>query len=827
MQNHQGGRAYQRVLLMMLGLAAFLAGVSTPAMAQDCDAVVVDSARLFGGDTAAVESAARALTQRGATVRVRTVPTFGGAGSLDHYEAAIERQCPSWQAPGGGTRNSLLVFMIAVKERASGMYSGTQWKHIVGPHWATIQAQEMNPRFRDRDFAGGFAAGMQAVDRLIGQSQVGVAAAPTTSAPVQVHVQVPAAAPAGPPPDYSGFVRFLGWLLAIAVLGVIVYVVLAGRARRKREEEERQTAQSAASRQKKAVAARIGELTDSMPLLKARVGVLGQKIDIEQKAAFDRRYQEADVLFGGASTAFADLSSSAADPDRPGRTKQEYEDIAREYQSVLKKLDQVADAMAKLKQDCERTDREASELPQAIAVAESAIQAYAEAERTRSGEGWKTGAASGKAQEAATEFARAKTEQQAKRFAKALVAAKAATAAARDAQRLVDELPARRETLAATLTKLAQRLTATEERVTTDAKSAFGRIQQEFARSSWQDIAGNGSEAERRIDQALEALEAGNAAIALEEQRWSDAEARIAEAQKLLGEADGLIKSITALEQRLREAKAAAPNEINAAAKDLTRAKEYERTHDDDIDDAIKKDIRVADTKLAAAREALTLAQPDYLAVVDMARAANNAADQILAFCRNQHEAAERQRAKAVQSVRDAEGAIGDARRYIDNHRSDVGRSARDTLQNAEVEYERAKVASDLASRIQHAERAESEAKSALTRAKRDFRDAEEERERAAEQVREAQRRAQRAAERAAEDAVDTFARGAAWGTYTSQRAHHSAPTRREDSGPSFPSFGGSSTFGNSDSDRSGGSSTWESSSPSSDSDRSGGSSTW
>ncbi|MBI4433656.1 TPM domain-containing protein [Candidatus Uhrbacteria bacterium] len=824
MRKQWPGRVHRRATLAMLGLIALLTGASVPAMAEDCDTVVVDDARLFGDNTPAVESAARALMQRGATVRVRTVPTFGGAGSLDHYEAAIERQCPSWQSPGGGTRNSLLVFMIAVKERASGMYSGTQWKHVVGPHWATIQAQEMNPRFRDRDFVRGFAAGMQAVDRLIGQSQV--AAAPVASTPVQVNVQMPATVPSGPPADYSGLVSFFGWLLAIAVLGIIAYVVLAGRARRKRETEERQTAQSAASRQKKAVAGRIGELTDSMPLLRARIGTTTQKVDAGLREVLERGYQEADAEFGGASTSFADLANSAADPDRPGRTKQEYEAIAGEYRSILQKLDRLTGVMAQLKQDCERVDREVSELPKMMQAAEAAIGAFTEVERARTAEGWKTDAANSKAQEAAQQFAKAKTEQQAKRFTAAMTAAKAATAAAVAAKSMVDELPRRRDALAATLTTLAQRLTTTEQRITSEAKEAFLRIQKEFARPSWVDIAGNGSEAERRVDLALAALEAGNAAIDLAQQRWSDADARVAEAQKLLGEADGLISSITALEQRLRDAKVAAPKEIEVAAKDLARAKAYEREHDDDIDDAIKKDIRAAETNLAAAREELQKTQPNYLEVVAMASVVNGAADKILAFCRTQHDAAERQRQKAVQGVRDAAGAIGDARRYMDNHRSDVSRTARDALQNAEVELQRANVATDLVSRIQHAERAESEAKSAHNRAKRDFRDAENEREREVERRREEQRRAERARERAAEDAAD-LVRLTTWGSYSSPRTSSEPVRRREDSSPSF---GGSSSWGSSsdDSSRSGGSSSWESSSSSSsDSDRSGGSSSW
>src|SRR3989344_8551918 len=108
-------------------VCALMLGATTT-FAYDCDSLVVDEAGVFGDGFHRVVTAAEKLDAVGVRIRVRTVQSFGNNSNLDRYEAAVERQCVSWQSANGGTGNNLIVVMLEMENREIGVYYGDLWK---------------------------------------------------------------------------------------------------------------------------------------------------------------------------------------------------------------------------------------------------------------------------------------------------------------------------------------------------------------------------------------------------------------------------------------------------------------------------------------------------------------------------------------------------------------------------------------------------------------------------------------------------------------------------------------------------------------------------
>ncbi|MBI2552159.1 TPM domain-containing protein [Candidatus Uhrbacteria bacterium] len=704
------GRTWNALVFLAVTLfSAFTWAQQVP----PCDPVVVDGAEVFGADTNRVEAAAQPLINRGATVRIRTVRTYGSYGSLDHLEDSIEKACPSWQAPGGGTRNGLIVLMIAVDDRKVGIYSGDQWKHVVASNWDNIQDRSMKPRFRDGDFAGGFIAGMEALHRLIEQAE---------SAPAGGGVTVVQQ----PPLDLSGCAN-VGWFLCILVfIGFLAWAGYDIHTNRKR----RRAAQAAAQSKKKAAATRVTELEGARELLKAKVEIAAALTAETDAVDLCRDFGTFDEVIGRGSAAYTDLGNSASDPDRGGRTLAEYQRAEHGYDSVIETLERARKIKDTLERMIAEIQKAAAEAPEMIAEAEDRVVEANSVITAMKAEGWKTGDAETQLASASSKLGEARAALAGKQAAAATAFAKHVIAATAKAKEAAEGLPKRKAAIAADCGKISSRLQTVRAAIE-ESRTVFTRLTEVYAESSWEAIVGNGSEAEEHVEVAVAALEASRAAATMEEQRWEDAERAAKEGNDALGHAEALARAIVELEERIKVAEREAPREIEDAQADINRAKAYEQKHDADIDDAMKGEIRKAETTLAQARDELAKTVPDFLQVVNFAQKANAHADRILENSRSQYEAAERLRRQAASALREAETAVSRARNYIASHSSDVEHSARGTLTNAEANLSSAQRADGPKDRLTYAGRAKADADGAYQRAKCDVEEAEEERRRA------------------------------------------------------------------------------------------------
>ena len=668
-----------------------------------CDQLIVDKAGVLG-NTSEIEKAAESLTKIGATVRVRTVPTWIGHGSLDHYEAELERACPSWQTPGGGTRNSLIVIMIAVQDRETGLYSGDQWRHVVRPHWDNIQSRFMNPRFRDGDYAGGFVAGLLELGRLVEESELHSGSGTVVKT------------------DFSGCSN-VGFGLLILV--ALVLLVLGGTLWYRKRENLR-TARSAARGKKQSAAGRINDLYGELPVIKAKVNGIGKQMDEESDRALRTLFSEIETRFGKNSSRYNDLGKGAVNPEQDGRTLKEYESAASEYGQLASDLTFVTGMVSGLKQRLEEAEQAMAAAPAKIEQAEAAMVATGDMIAIATKDGWKTGDADNQHGEARQMLADARAALAAKNAGRAHALAEQAAIRADTVRRSVTSLPQKKaefDQAIQGLTELVHRIGDT----ISGGRAAFERVSAKYAESSWQSIAGNGSKAEELVERANQLCNAARVAVSMQEQRWSDAETAYTEASKATGRAEQLIRAIAELERGLKEAEVQAPREIEAAQADIVRAQEYERAHDADIDDAMKEEIRQVEATFAQAREEMAKPQPDYFTVIKHARAANEHADNILATSRTQHETAERLRVKTLNAITTARTAVSRAENYIKSHSDDVDDDARGKLKRAKMDLTAAESADVAQQRLVHAEEAERLAKAAYKHAQANVVAAEEE----------------------------------------------------------------------------------------------------
>lgn len=775
------------------GVATFFFGViaASHAHAQGlpCDPVIYDDAGVFD-NVVRLQQAASALEQRGAIVRIRAVRTFGDLGSLDHLQKAIRLQCPSWQATNGENRDALIAIFLAVDDHEFAVYTGGRWADINDRNGDAIQLKVGGTYFRREpgdqrppDFVGGFVAAMEEFGRLIDAGRPSIRGTPmhglgggagvigtTTTAP-SAESGDGRLGGSGRGVTVSGGASGsgnIGWaflaLLAFALFVLAIVLIHQSRQRRRAAHQKAKDKRHAAN-------ALLMELRGQLRALGIRTEAATLTVSEADAGRLRGKFQEIERLFGTAAVTINEVEPEGSqDPTRDGRTREEYETVAAGYERALVQLREANDKRVTHDAELEELHRAGQEAPKAIEAAEAAIgQAVGAVEKARGG-GWKVEDASAKLETARNAYIQANADQEGKRLAAAKHGADVARAAADEAKAMVDHLAVRKAKIETDLGQLEVRISDMERRIET-GRQTFERISERYAESSWDDIAGNGSQAEAALEEMRKALVEGRTAATMEQQCWADAEADVLWGSDASGRADALLAAIASLEERLKTAERSARPEIDAAATDLERAAAYEHQHDADVDDAMKAEIATARTTLERARVALAEAKPDFLEVVRLAKEANSHADRILAKCQSEVEAAERLWQKATSVFRDAEAAVAKAGSYISSHSHDVQSIASSGYRTASASLSRARLMHDPQTKLADAQHAKREADEAYQQARRDV-DAR-----------------QRAADDGLGDAV-AFVAGVAIGQATAPRgrvAHVDVGGHRAPSAPSRP----------------------------------------
>jgi uncharacterized membrane protein YgcG len=675
-------------------LLVFLSIVPAMALAQSVDQQpVIDGAKIFGTRTGEVEAAASKLSSLGADIRIRTISTYGAAGNLDQYEAQLEKQSPSWIGQDGTRKNNLVVLLISVQERQTGLYYGSIWDNSLSGNWLRIQTDIMNPLFRNNDYTGGTLKGLEEIQRLIqgnGQPQPGT---------------------------QTGAGSSLWWIIVLVIVLFIIGLLLFLNNSKKRAGQR--VARQKAMLAKQGAASGINELNDALQMLEAKVDVTAGKVAAEEATALREGLKTAKNLIDQSSETYSELSHSAGDPENPKLGEAELGAIETEYQKVLSKLRQAREAIKGVEDQVAVVQQAVDGFPGKVAEVHTAIENALRKQDELQKAGFKTTYPSELLAKGRNSLEQAEALGAGKRFIEGMKNASLAGDQIQQAIQATEELPQKKQEAEAAIPALAARIEQVKDTVN-KGRDIFEKFLQGYAETTWQSVRGNGTEAENRVNWALDACDHARSAIGVEEQDWFKALDLVGKGNNWLTEAESFMKSISELEVNLQAAQRDAPNEISAAQADVAKAWDYIKQYDDDIRESLEDDLRAAEKNNALASEELQKGKPDYFMVNKLAREANDAADKILLQARDEHETAERLRAKAASTLRDATAKVSMAREYFDDHHANVRNEARGYLNHALEALRQANNTTDSNTQVALALQAESSADQAYALAQSD-----------------------------------------------------------------------------------------------------------
>lgn len=255
------------------------------------------------------------------------------------------------------------------------------------------------------------------------------------------------------------------------------------------------------------------------------------------------------------------------------------------------------------------------------------------------------------------------------------------------------------------------------------SKDCFDRISKKYAKSSWVDFSGHGSQGQSNLEQAkkyYDKIEINPKDFNLEEIDFL-----INSAESLTNESKELFNDIIELEKNILSCKERAEEEIDLAAKDIKKAEDYISSYGGSIDSSFEGDLRVSNNDLSYAVRELSKDKPDFILLVEKALSANHAADDILDKAMSEKQSTDRKKRLLQSEITLAQDSINRAKRYHRSHYSDLSSSCRSSLSSAEEELERALGDIGLSAAINLAESAKRKAKSSLSAARRDVDSAE------------------------------------------------------------------------------------------------------
>lgn len=675
-----------------------ISAMPAPGLTQSSDQLLlIDDAKIFGARIGEVEVAANDLVTQGADLRVRTILNYGAAGNLDQYEAQLEQRSPSWIGQDGSRKNNLIVLIISLQDRQTGLYYGTYWEDILDNNWMRIQTDIMNPLFRNGDYAGGTIRGLEEIQRVI------------RGGPTQTATQTTTAGSAG----------WMVPLVLLVILGAVIglFLFYSYRKNQARRLATRQKAMLA----KQAAASGINELIETTQMLEIKVNVTADKIAPDEAVSLRDGLEKAKGLVDQSSQTYAELAHSAGDPENPKLGEAQLGVIEAEYQKILGNLRQARETIQGMEEQIAGVQQTIDGFPAKVAEVDAAIAETLSKQDELKRAGLKTVYPAELVAKGRALLEQAQDLASKKRFSEGMKYASLADDQIKQAILAVEELSKKKQEAEAAVPALALRVEQVKQTIN-DSRGIFERLSEEYAESAWESVRGNGTEAENRVNWALEAQDDARIAIGTDQQDWQKALGLVEKGNNWLTEAESLVKSISELEVNLVAARRDGPNEVETARVDIAKAWEYINQYDEDIRESLEDDLHAAEGKNDLAKEELGKEQPDYFQICKLARESNEAADKILIQARSEHEAAERLRAKAASARRDADAKVSIARKYVEDHHPVVQNEARNYLNDAIEALRKADAAIDINAQISLAVQAESAADEAYSLAQRDVR---------------------------------------------------------------------------------------------------------
>ncbi len=340
-----------RKLTVLFSVITFLliAHLTPPAMyaqsTQDCNSLVYDGAKLFGGNTSSITNAAQSLKNKGAEVHVWTQNAPAGFTNIDQYWPTLLKSCPSWQNASGGIKANL-VGVVVIKKATGGedvIKSGPSMTQLNDQTNLGIQKQTMEPKFAKGDFSGGVTDGLNQLTKLVSTQPAG-----STTNGVATNKSTSQASSGGSSLTWLWII--LAALVITAVIGYIVFIWLPQRNDRRLA---RQKAQNAKSRSVNLISNIGDQIKDTDTELQILEGT--PNVDAGSLANLKQRFGAVKKIADNASVAYESYNTPANDPDRPNLTVGEAAEIEQNYnRDIVNKLTEASTQLADIKRDAQR-----------------------------------------------------------------------------------------------------------------------------------------------------------------------------------------------------------------------------------------------------------------------------------------------------------------------------------------------------------------------------------------------------------------------------------------------------------------------------------------
>ena len=711
---------------------------TTPAYADDpsCSQVVVDEANILGSGKASVEAAA--LNLGGADVHVVTLKTFGSSPSFTDYMVGRVKQCSGWMnSAKTDFKSNLLLFAVSESERKIYFTYGSSYKRYFddGANQNMVRSA-MGAQFKNQAWPEGFVDGINvAQEVLTTPTSQQVEPVPTTQVTNNI--------------DLS----WLKWvLLALLMIGAVVAVVFFGN-RWLQANNLRKAARQKALSVADAVT-RLLQPLGNQAQQAARIAAVStySKVSPEAAQKLSDLKKKLDSAYVAATIGVHSVESSRGNADMQGLSLPEYQELIDRWGDVMTDAKAADEAARDIDVYVDAIKKTVAQVPSLVSALVLKVGNVLEAIEELRAQGYDVSTLDSLVKTANSDLEKVQKPSEAIALLPFIAKANNSADDLVDAHaKLAEEIRSAKEGIARLETDLAHAPGKVES-----AQQRFEEIRVNYGESSARPVLGNGTEALKRFAAASKLLAEAKANSVQGVEKWSKANKAIEQGDQLVADAVSLLDAIASRLKHLGIAKASAVREIEAAQSDINLASAYVRQYDDDIKDELWNSLKKAGTTLDEARKLLAVDKPDYLKVVEKALEANSFADRIYQEAASEHEAAERLRRLSVETLQQAEAAESKARRFVDNHSSDVGRHAEGLVKNAALLLAKAKEMQGAERILASAKKALEAANDAYRAAKSDFDNAEAAR--AAERARiERKRREEEAADRREEERRSSY----------------------------------------------------------------------
>ena len=641
-------------LLLLVGTLV-LASAPVALAASACGGVVQDGEDLL---TASEEDEVREAAERLAAVGVRPLvvvtDTLSGNDAEDVLVSIVEG-CPGLTDGSGEWGGNVLAVLVAVEDRETAVYEGGELPEL-DVNETDVDIDVMNPRFAEGDLAGGLVAGL---DRM---------------AAIQAEVAASATADADGP-DGGGTGWFAGGVGATVLAGGGAALAARSRTARRRREEAHARAVAAQAD----VAQTIVDMERDLEIAVLDANALADRLALVEATPLRQQLTTVRGTVMSVVTRWYALTQQV--DATPSGDPVTYDRVAEEIVELAPTAVHARELVAGFAADVAAFVAVEEGLPSRLDALGSHHDAARSAIADAQQRGYRTDPAEADLSVSAAALGRAR-DAHAQRLVRGtdehLDLAEAAVAEAIEWVEGIEEM---RAALAEDLASLRARRQALEDRVDA-AGTTMESLEARWATAAWEDVAGNGSEAEAELARAADALHAAEHAQLMDVQDWDEAHDALDAAEDDLDDAAALLDAIHARDAALQEAADLAPSTLAGAANAVAEAAAFARQHTADVSDPIESRIAQLTSRMEQVESTLSEDRPNPAAVVAAAGQVQAEVAELLATARQEVTAADMARRRAEQTVSSARQELHQLQRYATSHRRYVSAGSARALQD-------------------------------------------------------------------------------------------------------------------------------------------------